>query len=219
MYYLTLCLSQQPLRCCVPQSRKIDCDRNRPGYPVRERSSLVRLKELSAWHRFTYTQLYPAVLGSMLYDVLHVTEGWGPLQAVEISITLLYCVDFFYLQGDLGSDQLPQGNWRDTMLDAAIALVFGAAYWQASDRKLFNCYTLLAVVGALIVAYHFTPNRRSLWAILPHSVLTILFAYLAWLARGLDSVTWTFAAVSWFPTVWYGAYVFCLASRVLPSGK
>ena len=155
----------------------------------------------------------------MLYDVLHVTEGWGPLQAVEISITLLYCIDFFYLQSDLGSDQLPQGNWRDTMLDAAIALVFGAAYWQASDRKLFNCYTLLAVVGALIVAYHFTPNRRSLWAILPHSVLTILFGYLAWLARGLDSVTWTFAAVSLVPTIWYGAYVFFLANRVLPSGK
>jgi hypothetical protein len=95
----------------------------------------VRLKELLAWHRFTYTQLYPAVLGSMLYDVLHVTEGWGPLQAVEISITLLYCTDYFYLQSDLGSNQLPQGNWRDTMLDAAIAIVFGAAYWQASDRS------------------------------------------------------------------------------------
>jgi hypothetical protein len=109
----------------------------------------------------------------MLYDVLHITEGWGPLQAVEISITLLYCIDFFYLQSDLGSDQLPQGNWRDTMLDAAIAVIFGAAYWQASDRKLFTCYALLAVVGALIVA----------WAILPHSVLTVLFVILAWLGR------------------------------------
>lgn len=155
----------------------------------------------------------------MLYDVLHVTEGWGPLQAVEISITLLYCIDFFYLQSDLGSDQLPQGNWRDTMLDAAIAVAFGAAYWQASDRKLFTCYALLAVVGALIVAYHFTPNRRLLWAILPHSVLTILFVSLAWLARGLDHVTWTFAVVSWLPAIWYGTYVFWLAHRVLPSGK
>ena len=45
----------------------------------------MRIKELSAWHRFTYTQLYPNVLGSMLYDVLHVTQGWGPLQVIEIS--------------------------------------------------------------------------------------------------------------------------------------
>jgi hypothetical protein len=179
----------------------------------------VRFKQLSAWHRFTYTQLYPAVLGSMLYDVLHVTEGWGPLQAVEISITLLYCTDYFYLQSDLGSDQLPQGNWRDTLLDAGIAVAFGAAYWQASDRKLFNCYALLAVVGALIVAYHATPTRRVLWAILPHSVLTILFVGLAWLAHGLDHVSWMFAVVSWLPTMWYGIYVFWLANRVFPTGK
>jgi hypothetical protein len=84
---------------------------------------------------------------------------------------------------------------------------------------LFNCYALLALIGALIVAYHFTPNRRSLWAILQHSVLTILFAGLAWLARGLDTVTRTFATASWFPTIWYGAYVFYLANRLLPSGK
>lgn len=151
----------------------------------------------------------------MLYDVLHVTEGWGPLQAVEISITLLYCIDFFYLQSDLGSDQLPQGNWRDTMLDAAIAVVFGAAYWQASDGKLVTCYALLAVAGALIVAYHFTPSRRFLWVLLPHSVLTILFVSLASLAHAMDSVTWTFAVASWTPTIWYGVYVFFLANRVL----
>ena len=125
----------------------------------------------------------------------------------------------FYLQSDLGSDQLPQGNWRDTMLDAAIAVIFGAAYWQASDRKLYICYALLATAGALIVAYHFTPNRRFLWTVLPHSVLTILFVALAWLARGLDSVTWTFALASWMPTTWYGAYVFLLANRVFPSRR
>jgi hypothetical protein len=155
----------------------------------------------------------------MLYDVLHVTEGWGPLQAVEISITLLYCIDFFYLQSDLGSDQLPQGNWRDTMLDAGIAIAFGAAYWQASDQKLFTCYALLSLVGALIVAYHYTPHRRVLWAILPHAVLTILFMSLTWLARGLDHVTWAFAVASWLPTLWYGTYVFWLAHRVLPTGS
>jgi hypothetical protein len=189
------------------------------GRPAVAFRSLVRLKELSVWHRFTYTQLYPAVLGSMLYDVLHVTERWGPLQSVEISITLLYCTDYFYLQSDLGSDQLPQGNWRDTMLDAGIAIAFGAAYWQASDQKLFTCYALLAVVGALIVAYHFTPTRRVLWAVLPHLVLTILFVSLAGFAHGLDHVTWTFAVASWIPTIWYGTYVFWLAHRVLPCGK
>jgi hypothetical protein len=105
------------------------------------------------------------------------------------------------------------------MLDAAIAVVFGAAYWQASDRKLFTCYALLAVVGALIVAYHVTPGRRVLWTVLPHLVLTILFIVLAWVAHGMDNVTWTFVLLSWLPTIWYGAYVFWLAHRILPSGR
>ena len=55
----------------------------------------MRISHLPSWHRFTYTQLYPAVLGSMLYDVLHVTDGWGALQVLELSITVLYCVDYF----------------------------------------------------------------------------------------------------------------------------
>jgi len=78
---------------------------------------------------------------------------------------------------------------------------------------------VLAVVGALIVAYHFTPNRQSLWAILPHSVLAVLFAGLAWSANGSESVTWAFAAAAWLPTVWYASYVFGLAHRVFPVGK
>ncbi len=46
-------------------------------------------------HR-AYLPPIPAVLGSMLYDVLHVTEGWEALQVLEPSITALYCVDYFH---------------------------------------------------------------------------------------------------------------------------
>ena len=88
----------------------------------------MRIGDMPSWHRFTYTQLYPAVLGAMLYDVLHITEDWGALQLVGVSIAVIYCVDYFHLQCDLGSDQLPRGNWYDTALDAAIAIAFGVAY-------------------------------------------------------------------------------------------
>ncbi len=179
----------------------------------------MKIRELTAWHRFTYTMLYPAVLGSMLYDVLHLNEGWGPLQMVELSITVLFCVDFFYLQGDLGSDQLPKGNWRDTIIDGAIAIAFGIAYWMASDKKLWLCYTCLKVVAILIALYHFTPDRKKLLTILPHVVLAFLFGGLAWYASQMEGVTWGFAAAAWVPTAWYALYVFGLANRFLPSGN
>jgi hypothetical protein len=173
----------------------------------------VRLGDLPSWHRFTYTQLYPAVLGSMLYDVLHIREGWGALQVVELSITILYCVDYFHLQCDLGSNELPRGNWRDTALDGAIAIAFGLAYWKASDINLVSCYLWLTVVGVLILVYNLTAARRSLGVVLPHAVLAALFAVLAWLATRIDGVTWTFATTSWIPTVWYAIYVFVICNR------
>ena len=183
------------------------------GISPNKGGDIVRIGDLPSWHRFTYTQLYPAILGSMLYDVLHVTEGWGALQVLELSITMLYCVDYFHLQCDLGSDQLPRGSWRDTALDAGIAIAFGLAYWKASDMKLVSCYLLLTLVGFLILVYNLTPARRSLGVVLPHAVLAALFAVLAWLATRMDSVTWTFATVCWIPTVWYAIYVFALANR------
>jgi hypothetical protein len=179
----------------------------------------VRISHLPSWHRFTYTQLYPAVLGSMLYDVLHVTDGWGALQVLELSITVLYCVDYFHLQCDLGSDQLPQGNWRDTVLDAFIAIAFGLAYWQASDRHLFACYVWLSAAGVLILIYNLTPDRRALGVVLPHTVLASLFVFLAWLATRTDGVTWAFATISWVPVLWYAGYVLTLANRLIQPSQ
>jgi hypothetical protein len=175
----------------------------------------VRVRDLPSWHRFTYTQSYPAVLGAMLYDVLHITEDWGAVQVVGLSIVGLYCVDYFHLQCDLGSDQLPRGNWRDTALDAAIAIAFGVAYWQAADEKLLSCYVVLTVVGLLILVYNLTPDRRSLGVVVPHAILAALFATLAWLTTRIDGVTWTFVSASWLPTVWYAVYVFGVANRTL----
>ena len=176
----------------------------------------MRLSDLSSWHRFTYTQLYPAVLGSMLYDVLHLHKGWGPLQFLELSITAMYCVDYFHLQCDLGADQLPRGTWRDTVLDAAIAIVFGIAYWQASDLQLFTCYVCLTTVGVLILLYNLTPGRRCASVVLLHGGLAALLAGMAWLTAHADHVTWTVALAAWVPTLWYAIYVFTVANRALP---
>lgn len=178
----------------------------------------MRIGDLPSWHRFTYTQLYPAVLGAMLYDVLHITEDWGAVELVGLSIVILYCVDYFHLQCDLGSDQLPRGNWYDTTLDAAIAIAFGVAYWQAVDEKLFTCYVVLTVVGLLILVYNLTPNRRSFGVVLPHAVLTSLFAVLVWLTTKIHGATWTFVILSWVPALWYAVYVFGLANRAFRPG-
>jgi RES domain-containing protein len=94
----------------------------------------VRLKELSAWHRFTYLQLYPAVLGSMLYDVLHITEGWGPLQVVEIEIPR-----------GISYEELTEANvpgWHEA--NCVEARTFGARWFE--ERR--SCILLVPSVVA-----------------------------------------------------------------------
>ena len=105
------------------------------------------------------------------------------------------------------------------MLDAFIAIAFGLAYWQASDRHLFACYVWLSAAGVLILIYNLTPDRRALGVVLPHTVLASLFVFLAWLATRTDGVTWAFATISWVPVLWYAGYVLTLANRIIQPSQ
>ena len=87
------------------------------------------------------------------------------------------------------------------------------------DEKLLSCYVVLTVAGLLILVYNLTPDRRSFGVVLPHAVLTVLFAVLAWLTTRIHGVTWTFVTLSWLPTVWYAVYVFGLANRACRPGQ
>src|SRR5438132_560640 len=112
------------------------------------------IRRLTSWHKFTYSQLYPAVLGSLLYDVLHIRADWGAVQFLELAITVAYCLDYFHLEADLGSSDPQRGSWHDTAGDALIAILFGLAYWRASDKDIVWSFRLLFVVGVLFLWYN-----------------------------------------------------------------
>lgn len=172
----------------------------------------MKLRDLRSWHKFVYGLVYPAVLGSMLYDILHVTSNWGSLQSVELSIIVMYCIDFLHLASDLGTDSFPKGTWRDTVFDALIALTFGIAYWQISDRHLGAGYILLFIITLLFVLYNSVPSRRSTihvtWLALLSSAYGVL-SLVAW--RGL-TVVWIDGCIAWLPVIWYSLYVFWIAN-------
>ena len=116
----------------------------------------------------------------MLYDVLHVTEGWGALQVLELSITVLYCVDYFHLQGDLGSDQLPltapgaiserrerrQAPGGSTPMVASpqqvvatLLIVLGAGFLFANLRLTFQLLRFLRLRSSALLTWS-SGNRR-----------------------------------------------------------
>ena len=82
--------------------------------------SIVRLKKLSAWHRFTYTQLYPLCWDRCFMTYSMSQRDGDRCRSLKYPSRCSIASTSFYLQSDLGSDQLPQGNWRDTILDEVL---------------------------------------------------------------------------------------------------
>jgi len=177
----------------------------------------MRLSDLRGWHLFTYTQLYPAVLGSMLYDVLHIGPRWGCLQAIELSIAVFFAVDSLHLMRDLGSAEFSQADWIDTAADALVALVMGIAYWQVSDRRVTTGMWLVAASVCVFWAYHLRARRRHPIVIRWYSSVAALAVGVGTFATLFPTVTAPLAIAAWLPTVCYGWYVFRRAPAVAPT--
>lgn len=177
----------------------------------------MKPRDLRSWHRFIYGLLYPAVLGSMLYDVLHLTPSHGPLRMVALSITWLYCVDFLYLASDLGSDRYPKGTWRDAIFDGGISITFGVAYWQASDNQLTAAFGCMIAISLAIVYYNCEPSRMTGFRIGWLAVMVLLYLLLFGLARRGGIVGWPGAIAAWVPAAWYTVYVFHIVNRSTPE--
>jgi len=119
----------------------------------------MQRSDLSTWHAFTYTQLYPAVLGSMLYDVLHMSKV-NPLRVLEWCVTLFYVLDYLHLHSDLRSDHPEHANKWDTLLDASVAIVLGISYWSFSDGSVRWGYGLWLSASLLFLIYYAVADWR-----------------------------------------------------------
>lgn len=180
----------------------------------------MRISDLSTWHPFVYTQLYPAVLGSLLYDVLHIPKGIEPLDVVKFSIMIFYCVDWLNLHSDLRSDDPTHANKSDTALDAGVAILLGIAYWLASDSasipgRLTAAYLLWFLVSLFFLLYYLRGRRRTPKNVWCSLVLSALLATAVCLHRSTTVETWQLVAFGVAPVLWYSAFVLGLINLCL----
>src|SRR5437016_4165751 len=134
----------------------------------------MRINDASAWEDFIYALVYPAVLGSMVYDLLQF--GFPPKvpEITSISVAALYCLDYLHLRNDLRLSNGPHRSLYDVSLDGLVAILFGGAYWRVSHSHLTSGYAtlvLLCLVGAI---YNCISERRQLGSLTVYGLLGVI---------------------------------------------
>jgi hypothetical protein len=111
-----------------------------------------------AWHGLVYTLLYPAILGSMLYDLFFFSnfELWKYLS--QVIIVLIYLVDYIFLYNDL----LPSAQARaiEMVADGLVALLFRAAFAALIYGKLPLSAGFLFVIS--LIYFFYAASRHPL---------------------------------------------------------
>ena len=180
--------------------------------------SIVRLKELSAWHRFTYTQLYPLCWDRCFMTYSMSQRDGDSCRSLKYPSRCSIASTSFTCRAISGPTNSPKA-------------IGGTRYWTRYCCGI-RCSVLAGIRSEAIHVLCLARScrrldcRASLHTTPPSPADNSSacgpddFVREPGLARSrLDHVTWTFAAVSWFPTIWYGTYVFWLANRVLPTRK
>ncbi len=188
----------------------------------------MRWRNPDVWRHFTYELVYPAVLGSMLYDLLNVHDftldafGWpGPAKWFTSSLALFYALDWLYLY-----EVLPPPKEKSSpvhmLVDIPIALCLGFSFHLALNNNIGKAYFLWFLASSFILVYHFVPrlsserpaNRWYTWGILaliPGTTAAGLCLYSRPSPR--NCITDLFPLI---PLGLYFLYIF-LYSRLLPK--
>ncbi len=172
----------------------------------------MKITDTVSWHAFTYTQLYPAVLGSMLYDILHFPSKWHPINIVKWSLTIFYCIDYFNLHSNLKSDKPENANAIDILIDTVVAILFGVAYWLAYDGETALSYLFFLLITILFILYYCRSPRRIYRNLVSISYLSILAAVATiyhFCGGQLLLLIWMLALM---PVIVYAIFVFHLSN-------
>ena len=138
----------------------------------------VRNKE--AWHRLIYNLLYPALLGSMLYDIFSpsTVRSWNYVG--QVVVVCIYLVDYLYLYTDW-MDQGYPNRLREVFWDGLVAILYRLSFGFIAARPTLASICL-GLVFFLYLFYEIAQHRVTRIFILASvfvMLLNILFNFLS----------------------------------------
>jgi hypothetical protein len=118
----------------------------------------MKINDQSAWIDFVYKLWYPAILGSMIYDVANfrphqLVDGYYLVRAL---ILVFFCVDYLHLYNDVREASPPV---RDLVIDLTVAVLWRVAYSFAAVENYRVAVLIVAVISLELCWYL---NRTTL---------------------------------------------------------
>lgn len=96
----------------------------------------------------------------MLYELLGFIP-WGPVQITQLSVVVLYCLDYVHVRGYLlGPDPVTSAGGLDTLIDACVAVLFGLAF-HSIEKMPSRAFACLAAYAVLILIYNLSRDRTT----------------------------------------------------------
>ena len=167
----------------------------------------MKLKDHETWHKLTYDLLYPAILGSMLYDVVNLQIRLDWIAVSKYCLVVLYCLDYLHLFADLLQLKKVRSSWRYTIFDGLIPIIFGFTYWSVSNQDLLAVVIFFIALTAFMFVYILSLKLRRLGqAVL--FLLSIIFGIVSFI-KGFAG-GWYVAEFIALCVVWYTINVFII---------
>lgn len=169
----------------------------------------MRLNNKQVWYSFAYDLLFPAILGSMIYDVADARQAialdWN--YRFKLLILAFYCLDYLFLYNDIKG---PAGNQKPS--EIALDLLIGVLYRVAFSFAQLESYRWALVTFVLILALIYFYLKGARFGKVYFSILCgimIVAAGYSVLARDRSDAKYNFAAL-FGVFVAYFFYVFYL---------
>jgi hypothetical protein len=179
---------------------------------------IKKIDHMSRYQRFTYNFAYPALAGSMLYELISkgidLQYWWG---ISRLCIVLMFTFDYWHLYFDLLPNAPKTRKLFNTVIDSVIPVAFAYAMFSFSRENAHKTALSLLTVSILQLIYPcFGMTHKYLYwfSKIVFVVITAAFSinYFGVQAAGPSIAIWLIGC-----SVWSGIHTFGIARLCCPE--
>lgn len=119
----------------------------------------MKINDIDKWNNLAYELIYPALLGSMIYDLMPQSsvKYFTVKNFIKIVIVLFYILDFLHLYGDLKAKE--NKSWLRLILDLLVSFIFVGIFVLV--KLDLDELSLFSLIGIPLVFFCYKLCRKS----------------------------------------------------------